>query len=142
VAAQSALNFGKAPSGRVYPESEIDKLVGTINRLIDDKKCFVSLDAPYDMTVSLDRVAGLVTECFIEDGHIMLDYKLLPTPSGEIAQTLLDCQCKFDLHLCLSGMVSEHMIVTDIAFSQAYLSPKRSKVSLDVVDFLPTEEKE
>jgi len=83
------LNF----NGRIYPESEIRNAVKTIMQKIEDPDNggpqIAELDHPTELTVNLDRSAGLITKMWMEGKNGMGRMKIISTPMGNIVRTLV-----------------------------------------------------
>jgi len=99
---------------RVYPQSEIQKAVGTIQKRIDDGYTVLGeADHPDDLQVNLDRVSHMIERMWMngQDGYGRL--KLLPTPMGNICITLLGNGVKLGVSSRGSGNVNDGGKVSD-----------------------------
>lgn len=139
---------------RVYPQSEIQKAVGTIQKRIDDGYTVLGeADHPDDLQVNLDRVSHMIERMWMngQDGYGRL--KLLPTPMGNICITLLGNGVKLGVSSRGSGNVNEGGKVSDFEIQtvdivanpsapDAYPDPlyetimngRRGNILLDVAD--------
>jgi hypothetical protein len=139
---------------RVYPQSEIQKAVGTIQKRIDDGYTVLGeADHPDDLQVNLDRVSHMIERMWMngQDGYGRL--KLLPTPMGNICITLLGNGVKLGVSSRGSGNVGDGGKVSDFEIQtvdivanpsapDAYPDPlyetimngRRGNILLDVAD--------
>jgi len=139
---------------RVYPQSEIQKAVGTIQKRIDDGYTVLGeADHPDDLQVNLDRVSHMIERMWMngQDGYGRL--KLLPTPMGNICITLLGNGVKLGFSSRGSGNVGDGGKVSDFEIQtvdivanpsapDAYPDPlyetimngRRGNILLDVAD--------
>lgn len=137
---------------RVYPATEIQRAVGSVQQKIDAGYSVLGeADHPDDLQVNLDRVSHVIEKMWMNgaDGYGKL--KLLPTPMGNICKTLLDNGVKLGVssrgsgNVNESGNVSEFEIVTvDIVANpsapdaypdplyEAIMNGKRSDILMDV----------
>ena len=92
---------------RIYPVHEIKKAVDTLNKQIKDGSVCGELDHPEDLKINLDRVSHEITQMWMEgnDGYGKL--KIVSTPMGNIAKTLLESGVKLGVSSRGSGNVSE-----------------------------------
>ncbi len=93
---------------RVYPITEINSAVSSIKRQINENlTIFGELDHPEDLKINLDRVSHIITDMWMEgaDGYGKL--KILPTPLGQIAKTILENGGKLGVSSRGSGNVNE-----------------------------------
>lgn len=99
---------------RVYPLHEIKNAITCINEQIRKGDTVMGeLDHPEELSINLDRVSHIITEMWMEgsDGHGKL--KVIPTPMGEIAKTLLTSGAKLGVSSRGSGNVSDSGQVSD-----------------------------
>jgi hypothetical protein len=93
---------------RVYPVSEINKAVTTINeQLKSGFSVLGELDHPDDLKINLDRVSHMITHMWMEGncGHGKL--KILPTPMGKLVEAMLSSGVKLGVSSRGSGNVNE-----------------------------------
>lgn len=99
---------------RVYPLREIDKAVGSINKRINAGETILGeLDHPEELTINLDRVSHIITDMWIEGQNGYGKLKVLSTPMGSIAKTLLESGAKLGVSSRGSGNVNEDGRVSD-----------------------------
>lgn len=93
---------------RVYPVREIERAVRTLqDQLKNNYSVLGELNHPSDLNINLDRVSHSINEIWMNgsDGYGKL--KILPTPLGEIAKTLLQSGIKLGVSSRGSGNVKE-----------------------------------
>lgn len=93
---------------RVYPVREIERAIRTMqDQLKNDYSILGELNHPNDLNINLDRVSHAITEVWMNgaDGYGKL--KILPTPLGNIAKTLLESGIKIGVSSRGSGNVKE-----------------------------------
>jgi len=104
---------------RIYPLREIATAVKNINEKIHGGFSVLGeLDHPEELTINLDRASHIITDMWMDgnDGYGKL--KILPTPMGKIAETMLKSGVKLGVssrgsgNVGDSGEVSEFEIVT------------------------------
>ena len=104
---------------RIYPVQEISTAVQSVEeRIRGGQSVLGELDHPEELSINLDRVSHIITNMWMEgnDGHGTL--KLLPTPTGNIARSLLTAGAKLGVssrgsgNVGHDGTVSEFDIVT------------------------------
>lgn len=109
----------KNQNQRVYPVNEISTAVQSVNERIQSGQSVLGeLDHPEELSINLDRVSHIITDMSMvgADGHGTL--KLLPTPTGAIARSLLEAGAKLGVssrgsgNVGHDGRVSEFDIVT------------------------------
>lgn len=101
-------------NGRVYPLTEIHKAVRQISETINSGKSVLGeLDHPEELSINLDRASHIITDMWVDgaDGYGKL--KLLPTPMGNIAKTMLESGVKLGVSSRGSGNVGDNGIVSD-----------------------------
>lgn len=93
---------------RVYPVHEIKKAVDTLNEsLRKDVPVLGELDHPDDLKINLDRVSHCITEMWMDGPNGFGKLKIVDTPMGNIAKTLLSSGVKLGVSSRGSGNVSE-----------------------------------
>lgn len=98
----------KNANQRVYPISEIQKAVSTINEQIKQGNSVLGeVDHPDDLKINLDRVSHMITDMWM-DGHAGYGkLKILPTPMGNLVKTMLESGVKLGVSSRGSGNVNE-----------------------------------
>lgn len=104
---------------RVYPMNEIRQAVEAVNDKVKSGFSVLGeLDHPEELTINLDRASHIITDMWMKgnDGHGRL--KLLATPMGKIAESMLKSGVKLGVssrgsgNVDHSGSVSDFEIVT------------------------------
>jgi hypothetical protein len=99
---------------RVYPSREIARAVNEMNKkLTSDCPILGELDHPSELSINLDRVSHIITEMWLDgaDGYGKL--KIVNTPMGNIARTLLLSGVKLGVSSRGSGNVADDGSVSD-----------------------------
>jgi hypothetical protein len=93
---------------RVYPVHEIKKAVESLNEsLRKEIPVLGELDHPDDLKINLDRVSHCITEMWMDGPNGFGKLKIVETPMGNIAKTLLHSGVKLGVSSRGSGNVSE-----------------------------------
>jgi hypothetical protein len=104
----------KNHNGRVYPTEQIRAAVTQINESIQrDNGVPGELDHPQELQIHLDRVSHSIIKMWMDGANGMGKLKLLPTPCGEIARTLLTSGVKLGVSSRGSGNVDHTGRVSD-----------------------------
>ena len=106
-------------NGRVYPREEIQRAVESVNsRLGKGETVLGELDHPEELQINLDRVSHIITDMHCDDANGMGKLKIIDTPMGNIARSLLKAGAKLGVssrgsgNVNGSGKVSDFDIVT------------------------------
>jgi len=98
----------KNANQRVYPVSEISDAVGNINKQIQEGYSVLGeVDHPDDLKINLDRVSHMITEMWMDGPNGFGKLKVLPTPMGQLVQTMLESGVKLGVSSRGSGNVNE-----------------------------------
>jgi hypothetical protein len=104
----------KNQNGRVYPKSEIDRAVESVrNRLSKGETVLGELDHPEELQINLDRVSHIITDMHCDGANGMGKLKIIDTPMGNIARSLLKAGAKLGVSSRGSGNVNESGRVSD-----------------------------
>ena len=104
----------KNHNGRVYPVDQIRRAVDAVNHCIDkDAGVPGELDHPQELQIHLDRVSHSIVKMWMDGPNGMGKLKLLPTPCGQIAKTLLESGVKLGVSSRGSGNVDSLGNVSD-----------------------------
>jgi len=76
-------------NGRLYPKSVIEKEVDRYQELIKEKRSLGELGHPPTPSVNLNNVSHLITELKMEGSDVYGKAKILSTPTGKIAESLI-----------------------------------------------------
>lgn len=99
---------------RVYPVREIARAVNSITeKLSAGQSVMGELDHPEELSINLDRVSHLITEMWMQDADGYGKLKIVPTPMGNIVQTLLQSGAKLGVSSRGSGNVNDDGTVSD-----------------------------
>jgi len=99
----------KNANQRVYPVNEIHKAVKTLNDQISSGYSVLGeVDHPDDLKINLDRVSHMITEMWVDGPNGYGKMKILPTPMGQLVQTMLESGVKLGVSSRGSGNVSEY----------------------------------
>ena len=109
----------KNQNGRVYPKEEIRNAVESVRqRLSKGETVLGELDHPEELQINLDRVSHIITDMHMDDADGMGKLKIIDTPMGNIARSLLTAGAKLGVssrgsgNVDGSGNVSDFDIVT------------------------------
>jgi len=91
---------------RVYSSKEIDKAVKTLNEQISGGYSVLGeVDHPEDLRINLDRVSHMITNMWMDGPNGYGKLKMLPTPMGQLVQTMLESGVKLGVSSRGSGEV-------------------------------------
>ena len=110
----------KNANERVYPVSEIESAVQTLNEQITGGYSVLGeVDHPDDLKINLDRVSHMITSMWMDGANGFGKLKILPTPMGKLVETMLESGVKLGFSSRgsgnvddLNGKVSDFEIVT------------------------------
>ena len=77
-------------NGRLYPKGIMEKEVGRYQDLIKEKRSLGELGHPPNPTINLNQVSHLITDLRMEGSDVIGKAKILGTPMGKIAESLLN----------------------------------------------------
>ena len=98
----------KNANERVYPVSEIETAVGTLNEQITSGYSVLGeVDHPDDLKINLDRVSHMITSMWMDGANGFGKLKILPTPMGELVKTMLESGVKLGVSSRGSGNVDD-----------------------------------
>jgi hypothetical protein len=104
----------KNQNGRVYPKGEIEKAVESVrNRLSKGETVLGELDHPEELQINLDRVSHIITDMHCDGADGLGKLKIIDTPMGKIAESLLKAGAKLGVSSRGSGNVNESGQVSD-----------------------------
>jgi hypothetical protein len=91
---------------RVYSSQEIGKAVKTLNEQISGGYSVLGeVDHPQDLKINLDRVSHMITKMWMDGPNGYGKLKILPTPMGQLVQTMLESGVKLGVSSRGSGEV-------------------------------------
>ena len=98
----------KNANERVYPVSEIEKAVETLNGQIKEGYSVLGeVDHPDDLKINLDRVSHMITGMWMDGANGFGKLKILPTPMGQLIRTFLESGVKLGVSSRGSGNVND-----------------------------------
>jgi len=98
----------KNANNRVYPVTEIGKAVRTLNEQISQGYSVLGeADHPDGLNINLDRVSHMITEMWMDGSDGYGKMKIIPTPMGQLVQTMLESGVKLGVSSRGSGNVRE-----------------------------------
>jgi hypothetical protein len=98
----------KNANERVYPVSEIEIAVETLNKQITEGYSVLGeVDHPDDLKINLDRVSHMITSMWIDGANGFGKLKILPTPMGQLISTMLENGVKLGVSSRGSGNVDD-----------------------------------
>ena len=93
---------------RVYPVTEIGRAVNTLNDQIQGGYSVLGeVDHPEGLNVNLDRVSHMITEMWMDGPNGYGKLKVIPTPMGQLVQTMINNGVKIGVSSRGSGNVKE-----------------------------------
>lgn len=91
---------------RVYSSQEIGRAVKTLNEQISGGYSVLGeVDHPQDLKINLDRVSHMITKMWMDGPNGYGKLKILPTPMGQLIQTMLQSGVKLGVSSRGSGEV-------------------------------------
>ena len=91
---------------RVYPVDEIGRAVKTLNDQIQGGYSVLGeVDHPEGLNINLDRVSHMISETWMDDANGYGKLKILPTPMGQLVETMLQSGVKLGVSSRGSGEV-------------------------------------
>lgn len=98
----------KNANERVYPVTEIETAVNTLNEQISSGYSVLGeVDHPDDLKINLDRVSHMITSMWMDGPNGYGKLKILPTPMGELVKTMLQSGVKLGVSSRGSGNVND-----------------------------------
>ena len=94
---------------RIYSSREIDRAVKTLNEQISGGYSVLGeVDHPQDLRINLDRVSHMITKMWMDGPNGYGKLKVIPTPMGNIVQTMLESGVKLGVSSRGSGEVDSN----------------------------------
>lgn len=97
----------KNGNGRIYPFNTLAREVENYKRVIYEKRACGQLDHPENSVIELEKASHLITDIWMEDNDVWVKLRLLGTPAGNIAKTLVKEGVQLGLSSRGLGSVSE-----------------------------------
>jgi len=99
----------KNANERIYPVTEIESAVQTLNEQIQEGFSVLGeVDHPDDLKINLDRVSHMITQMWMDGANGFGKLKILPTPMGELVKTMLQSGVKLGVSSRGSGNVNDY----------------------------------
>jgi hypothetical protein len=99
----------KNANERVYPVSEIENAVETLNKQIQEGYSVLGeVDHPDDLKINLDRVSHMISQMWMDGANGFGKLKILPTPMGKLVETMLESGVKLGVSSRGSGNVNDY----------------------------------
>ena len=93
---------------RVYPVTEMGRAVETLNDQIKGGYSVLGeVDHPEGLNINLDRVSHMITEMWMDGPNGYGKLKIIPTPMGQLVETMLTNGVKIGVSSRGSGNVKE-----------------------------------
>lgn len=103
----------KNRNGRIYPKKIMEREVNRYRKeMIETHRAMGELDHPETPTINLDRVSHLIESLEFDGNDIIGKAKILDTPTGRIAQALLEGGVKLGVSSRGLGTLNEDDNVT------------------------------
>ena len=94
---------------RVYSSQEIGRAVKTLNEQIAGGYSVLGeVDHPQDLRINLDRVSHMITKMWMDGPNGYGKLKIIPTPMGQLVQTMLQSGVKLGVSSRGSGEVDSN----------------------------------
>lgn len=94
---------------RVYSSHEIGRAVKTLNEQISGGYSVCGeVDHPADLKINLDRVSHIITKMWMDGPNGYGKLKIIPTPMGQLVQTMLESGVKLGVSSRGSGEVDNN----------------------------------
>lgn len=104
-------------NGRVYPATQIKQAVDLIQKKIAEGHPIPGeLNHPNDLAINLERVSHIITDIRMEGNNAVGKAKLLNTPMGNIAKSLMEGGLPLGVSSRGTGNVNESGEVSDFSF--------------------------
>jgi len=98
----------KNANQRVYSSQEIGRAVKTLNEQISGGYSVLGeVDHPADLKINLDRVSHMITKMWMDGPNGYGKLKVLPTPMGQLIETMLKSGVKLGVSSRGSGEVDD-----------------------------------
>ncbi len=98
----------KNGNGRNYPVDELQKAVKQVKEDLDKGISILGeLNHPNDLNINLERASHMITEMYLEGSKVIGKAKILNTPMGNIAKTLITDGVKLGVSTRGAGEVYE-----------------------------------
>lgn len=143
-------------NGRIYPRHILERETENYQRMISDNRALGELDHPNSSTISLEKVSHIVREIHWDGQELIGSIELLNTPSGKIAQALIEDGVKLGISSRGVGSVYTegdysvvgddyllicYDLVTDPSTSSAFMLAEGKEIDFDIDQHLNSTDK-
>jgi len=98
----------KNGNGRVYPKSILEQKVTSYrDRFVKNRTSLGELDHPESQIVNLQNASHIITEIWWNGNDVLGKIELLPTPSGKIAQAIVESNIPLGISSRAMGSVKQ-----------------------------------
>jgi len=97
----------KNGNGRIYPLEVLKREMQNYMKLVREKRSLGELDHPEDSVINLKNSSHMVTDIWFDENKMMGKIKILDTPSGEIAKSLVNSGVQLGISSRGLGSVKE-----------------------------------
>tara|TARA_Y100000593_G_scaffold93081_1_gene186682 strand:- start:856 stop:1461 length:606 start_codon:yes stop_codon:yes gene_type:complete len=80
----------KNGNGRIYPLGVLKREMQNYMKLVRENRALGELDHPEDSVINLKNSSHMVTDVWFDDNKVMGKIKILDTPAGDIARSLVN----------------------------------------------------
>jgi hypothetical protein len=102
-------------NNRIYPLLTMTEAVNKLQKSIEENGgCFSALDHHQTLVPPPDKISHVIQKVYMEGNNCMGKLKLLNTPMGLIAKTLIESGTKIGVSSVSTGTLSEDNIVSDM----------------------------
>ena len=84
-------------NGNVYPRKLVEENIARLQETIKNGGLIGELDTPTDSIIHFSNTSHLIKNVRLENDDLMVDYQILNTPCGKLAQVLIDEQVKIKI---------------------------------------------
>lgn len=107
----------KNRNNRIYPVSEIAKAVTDAANIIREQNgIFGELDHPQTLNINLERISHAITDLRMEGNNAVGRARILETPMGKIARTLIESGVRIGVSSRGAGAVQDNGMVEGFNF--------------------------
>ena len=97
----------KNGNGRIYPLEVLKREMQNYMKLVREKRALGELDHPEDSVINLKNSSHMVTDIWFDENKMMGKIKILDTPSGDIAKSLVNSGVQLGISSRGLGSVKE-----------------------------------
>lgn len=98
----------KNRNNRIYPNAEITRVITEASgRIKENHGIFGELDHPQSLIINLDRISHVIESLHMEGNNAIGRARILDTPMGKIARTLIESGVRLGVSSRGTGSVNE-----------------------------------